>query len=230
MVNKKNNKTKSERNMICQSENLIKSLRYFSTMESRIYFSMLKRLDYNAKEFSETRIDLKEFFEEWEAYSGCYYNQIRKSIEKFQDYTYCDSVNNERKKLFEYIRLDLHTHEILGKFSDDVKKDLLLPIGNTTPIRMEFSDLVKIKNRKCNIKVFEIILTKLFTEDETSWEVLARELAVILTNQTYVKNPSMLMTYIINPAVKDINDNIDGINLTCEISRNKRIIFTKVEE
>lgn len=209
---------------IYQSESIIRNRRYFLRMDSRIYYSMLRRTDCEANEFSETYIDIKDFFFEWESLSSHDYYLIKDSIEKFQDYTFWDSNNKKKKKLFDYIKYDYFSHEIVGKFSDDVKEDLLRPKEEL--VKIPFYDLVKIKKSKFSSKIYEFLC--MFSESgSSSWMIPSREMAKILSEkELYIKQPFLMMKNIIIPSVKIITESIDGMDVSCEINRNKRIIFT----
>ena len=206
-----------------QSESIIKSMLHLSRMDTRIYFSMLKRVDYKANEFSEIYIDIKAFFKEWKSQSSCDYYLIKDSIKKFQDYTFNYVDSNKKKKLFDYIKYDYFSHEIVGKFSDDVKSDLLHPRKDF--VEVPLSDLAEIKRGQYNAKIYELLCIA-SKNGSTTWMIPSREIAKILSeNDLYVKQPYLMMRNIILPSVKTITERTNKMNVSCEINRNKRIFF-----
>ena len=181
-------KQKNE-DILLLSNKLLNDKPRFTLFESRIFYSLLYRQDRSAEAFSEIRIPVIEFAEEWGIQGN---NNIYRIIE--------ETVGSMPRGLFSELSYDKNSKAIIGKFSEDIEKDILKQKKNFTKLR--FSDITKLTS-ETRLRLYELMREY---QNIGSRKFKADEMVSLLSEkETYKKNKSEFERRVLNPAVEQIN-------------------------
>ena len=181
-------KQKNE-DILLLSNRLLNDKPRFTLFESRIFYSLLYRQDRSAEVFSEIRIPVIEFAEEWGIQRN---NNIYRIIE--------ETVGSMPRELFSELSYDKNSKTIIGKFSEDIEKDILKQKKNFTKLR--FSDITKLTSETRH-RLYELMSEY---KNIGKREFTANEIISLLSDkEKYKKNSAQFERSVLNPIVEQIN-------------------------
>ena len=198
-----------KKELVVQSNTLIDNRIPFNDTEQKIFYSVLKELKKGDTEFSEIKIPITTFCEEWGLSPNNYYSRINAALVGLnQKVVEIHSLVNGKRRTETYSLIHGTRHEegsgeVVIKLHDDMKPYLLNLSGNFT--EEQFDILTRLSWNAT--RLYETLKRFSWTEMWTC-DIRQFKCAMAIPEESY-PNVSNLVKRVIEPAIDEINAKTD---------------------